>query len=51
MIDGVPRRKSVVRHGNQPGRRGGPDEYAQIEETFTPDALNAITEWLNAQNK
>lgn len=38
-----------LNHLFQTSKSGAPNEYAQIEETFSPDALQFITEWLLKQ--
>jgi pimeloyl-ACP methyl ester carboxylesterase len=40
-----------LNHLFQTAGTGGPDEYAQIEETFSPGALDVMTEWLRANCK
>lgn len=38
-----------LNHLFQTSRTGAPTEYAQIEETFAPAALSAISEWILAE--
>ncbi|HKQ59879.1 MAG TPA: alpha/beta hydrolase [Candidatus Polarisedimenticolaceae bacterium] len=35
-----------LNHLFQPARTGSPSEYPSIEQTFAPDALNAISAWI-----
>lgn len=35
-----------LNHLFQAARTGSPDEYVQIDETFNPEALKAMTEWV-----
>ena len=38
-----------LNHFFQNAETGAPDEYAQIEETFAPQALNVVGDWLVAR--
>jgi len=38
-----------LNHLFQAAKTGSPSEYPQIEETFSPDALNAVGDWLHRQ--
>ncbi len=40
-----------LNHLFQTGQTGGPEEYGKIEETFSPTALQAIADWLQATMK
>lgn len=37
-----------LNHLFQTAKTGGPDEYATIEETFSPEALAVMTQWIRA---
>lgn len=39
-----------LNHLFQPAKTGSPSEYAAIEQTFSPDALQIIADWINAHS-
>ena len=39
-----------LNHLFQPAKTGSPSEYATIDETFSPDALKIIADWINAHS-
>ena len=39
-----------LNHLFQPAKTGSPDEYAAIEQTFSPVALGIIADWINAHS-
>ncbi len=43
------REMAGLNHLFQTARTGSPAEYAQIEETFAPAALQQIGDWINQQ--
>ncbi len=40
-----------LNHLFQPAKTGSPNEYAAIDETFSPTALQIIADWVNARTK
>ncbi len=40
-----------LNHLFQHAKTGGPSEYGQLEETFSPEALKLISEWIVARTK
>ncbi|MGB5553678.1 MAG: alpha/beta hydrolase, partial [Flavobacteriaceae bacterium] len=40
-----------LNHLFQEAATGAPSEYGTIEQTFSPKALNIISDWINAQVK
>ena len=40
-----------LNHLFQPAKTGSPNEYATIEETFSPTALEIIADWINTKSR
>jgi len=40
-----------LNHLFQPAKTGSPNEYAAIDETFSPTALQIIADWINARSR
>jgi predicted acyl esterase len=40
-----------LNHLFQPAKTGSPSEYATIDETFSPTALQIVADWINARNR
>ena len=40
-----------LNHLFQPAKTGSPNEYATIDETFSPTALQIIADWINARSR
>ena len=40
-----------LNHLFQPAKTGSPNEYATIDETFSPTALQIIADWVNARSR
>ena len=40
-----------LNHLFQPAKTGSPNEYAMIEETFSPTALQIVADWINARSR
>jgi len=40
-----------LNHLFQPAKTGSPNEYATIDETFSPTALQIVADWINARSR